>query len=101
MSKNPIYNAATATAYIILVALIFRWGAKMPQHPDTFIAPVAMLSLFTLSAAVMGYLFCYTPLTLFLEGKKKTAVTLFLSTVAVFAVTTVVALFLLFTGAFA
>lgn len=47
-----------------------------------------MISLFTLSAAVMPYF----------DGKKKYAVTLFLQTVAVFAGLTAVALALLFSG---
>jgi hypothetical protein len=57
---------------------------------------IALISLFTLSAAVMGYLFCYQPAQLYFEGKKKDAVRLFLQTVAVFALITVILFGLLF-----
>ena len=63
-----------------------------------FLAPVVFLSLFTLSAAVMGYLFCYQPLQLYIDGKKKQAVNLFLHTTLIFGCFTALALALLFTG---
>jgi hypothetical protein len=43
----------------------------------------------------MGYLFFYQPVQLFIEGKKKQAVNLFIQTVGVFAVITAVVLALL------
>jgi hypothetical protein len=100
MSKNPVINGFSASAYIVLIASMMYWGTKMVKGPDTIIAPIAIISLFTLSAAVMGYLFCFQPLQLYFDGKKKQAVNLFLQTVAVFACITALALALLFTGAF-
>jgi hypothetical protein len=52
--------------------------------------PIIMLSLFTLSAAVMAFIFGYQPLLLFLEDKKKDAVSLFLKTVAIFGSITII-----------
>lgn len=100
MSKHPLVNALSAFAYIALVALVMNFGSKMANHPDSFLAPVAFISLFTLSAAVMGYLFCYQPLQLYFDGKKKAGVQLFLQTVAGFGVLTAVAMVLVLTGAF-
>ena len=71
----------------------------MAPKQDSWLAPVAVISLFTLSAAVMGYVFLYQPGLMILDGKKKQGVTLFLQTVAVFAVLTLIALVLVFTGA--
>ncbi|HNY04381.1 MAG TPA: hypothetical protein PKI92_01325 [Candidatus Woesebacteria bacterium] len=68
------------------------------NKPDTFFAPVVFLSLLTLSVAVMAFLFFYQPLLLFIEGKKKEAVNLFLKTVGIFAVMTAISLILLFSG---
>ena len=68
------------------------------NKPDTFFAPIVFLSLLTLSVAVMAFLFFYQPLMLFIEGKKKEAVSLFVKTVGIFAAITMVALILLFTG---
>jgi len=67
---------------------------------DTILAPIAMISLFTLSAGVMGYIFGLQPILLYLDGKKKAAVQLFLKTLMVFGLLTVVMLILLFTGVF-
>jgi len=97
MTKNPASNAFAASLYIVTIALVMTWGTRiMAPKQDTFLAPIAVISLFTLSAAVMGYLFCYTPLTLYFDGKKKAAVNLFLQTVLVFGIFTALALATLF-----
>ena len=98
MTKNPFINAGTATAYIAAIALFMFYGIRLAPPKDTILTPIAIISLFTLSAAVMGYIFLYQPLMLFLDGHKKNAVNLFLQTVAVFAGITVVILLLLFSG---
>lgn len=61
-----------------------------PNTPDTFLDPVIFLSIFVLSAAVMGYLFVGEPLQLYLRGERKEAVSFFLKTVASFAIITLV-----------
>ena len=99
MSKNPILNALAASGYIGLVVALMNFVSQTQQNkPDTVFAPVAFLSLLTLSAAVMAYLFFYQPLLLFIEGKKKAAVNLFVQTVGVFAVLTTIVWVLLLVG---
>jgi hypothetical protein len=98
MTKNPILNAIAASAYIVAIALVMNWGTRFAPKGPTLMAPIAVISLFTLSAAVMGYLFCYQPIQLYFDGKKKPAVNLFLQTVAVFAILTLITLTLLFSG---
>ena len=99
MSKNPIINALSASAYIVLVVAVMTFVTEpLQDKPDTFFAPIVMLSMLTLSVAVMAYLFFYQPLQLFIEGKKKEAVDLFIKTVGIFAIFTAVGLALLFTG---
>jgi len=99
MTKNPIINALSASAYIILGVTIMTFVTQpLRNKPDTFFAPIVFLSLLTLSVAVMAFLFFYQPLMLFIEGKKKEAVSLFVKTVGIFAAITMVALILLFTG---
>lgn len=99
MTKSPIINALSASAYIVLIVLVMNFVFQT-QHNilDTILAPILFLSLFTLSAVVMVYLFFYQPIQLFIEGKKKEAVTLFVQTVGVFAVLTVLVVILLFSG---
>ena len=98
MSRNPLLNAIAATSYIIIVSSVMYYGTQFAPKNDSFLAPIAMLSLFTLSAAVMGYLFCYQPLLLLFAKKQKAALNLFLRTLFVFAVTTVLFFLLLFSG---
>ncbi len=99
MSKNPIINALCASGYIILVVSVMTFVTQpLKNKPDTFFAPIVFLSVLTLSVAVMAFLFFYQPLQLFIEGKKKDAVTLFIKTVAIFASLTTVFLILLFSG---
>lgn len=100
MSKNPLINGLAASVYILLIVTVMNYGMKMVPHPNTFMAPIAVISLFTLSAAVMGYLFCYEPIQLYFDGKKKQAISLFGQTVVVFACITALTLVLLFAGVF-
>jgi len=99
MFKNPFINAIAASAYILLVVAIFTFISQTQKNkPDTFLAPTTVLFLLTLSVTVMAYLFFYQPLQLFIGGKKKEAVDLFVRTVGIFAAFTVVVLILLFSG---
>lgn len=85
MTKNPFRNAGFAALYIIVVVLLIQY-VFIPVVPEkTIFIPILMLSLFVLSAAVMGYIFLGAPMQLYLDGEKKQAVHLFLKTVAAFA----------------
>ncbi|MFA6532760.1 MAG: hypothetical protein WCT22_02060 [Patescibacteria group bacterium] len=99
MSKNPIINALSASTYITLVVSVMNFVAKpLRNKPDTFFAPITVLFVLTLSVSVMAFLFFYQPLLLFIEGKQKEAVNLFVKTVGFFAAFTALALILLFLG---
>jgi hypothetical protein len=99
MSKNPFINALSASAYIILVVSVMTFVTQpLKDKPDTFFAPITILFVLTLSVAVMAFLFFYQPLQLFIEGKKKEAINLFIKTVGIFAVITIIVLSLLFFG---
>jgi len=90
MTKNPILNALAAGAYIVIVVLVINTFADGPDGPDTIFIPMFMISMFVLSAAVMGYIFLSQPIMLYLDGHKKQAVDFFLKTVGTFACLTVV-----------
>ncbi|MFZ2025012.1 MAG: hypothetical protein WAV51_01900 [Microgenomates group bacterium] len=98
MTKNPLVNGVGASLYIFLLVSVMTWGSKMVPQEDKFFAPVVFISLFTLSAAVMGYIFCYQPATLYFDGKKKQGMQLFLKTVIVFATITIALVILFFSG---
>lgn len=97
MSKNPFINAFAAIAYIVFIASVMFYGTRNTPD-DNFLAPVLALSVFTLSAAVMAYIFGYQPAMLFLDGKKKEAVDLFLKTTFIFGGITAAILLLFFSG---
>ncbi len=90
MVRNPFLNALAATAYIVLIVLVINGISDIQSLESSLVMPVIFLSLFVLSAAVMGYIFCYQPLRLYLDGKKEFAAKLFLKTVGIFAGITMV-----------
>ena len=99
MTKNPFINALCSLAYIVLVATVMNFVSHTHSNkPDTIFVPIAILSLFTLSAALMGYFFLYQPVQLYLDGKKKEATSLFVQTLFVFAGITVVIFTLFLSG---
>lgn len=87
MTTNPFYNALLALGYVLFVVTLINIATHFagPGPDNNFFAPVAMLSLLTLSASVMAYVFFYQPLVLFLDGKRKEGARLFLQTVGIFA----------------
>ncbi|MEK7586368.1 MAG: hypothetical protein AAB453_00680 [Patescibacteria group bacterium] len=93
MKNKSTKNALLAVGYIVIVATVMFYGPKLAgivDKPDTVLAPIAMISLLTLSVAVMGYLFFWTPLELYLGGDKAGAVKTLLHTIATFAVMTII-----------
>lgn len=88
MTKNPLLNALAAGLYVALIVTLITSFADTVPEEDTVFIPMAMLSLFTLSAGVMGYLFLYEPLALFFAGDRVRAVRLFLATLGFFALIT-------------
>lgn len=94
MLKNPFLNAVCATLYITgVVSVLSYFDGQTPDGSEpSILVPMALLSLFVLSAAVMGYLFLGQPVMLFQEGKKAEAMKFFFTTVAMFAVITMVLL---------
>src|SRR4051812_45635091 len=92
MNKNPYYNAVLASAYIVIVATLLQNGSYIFGEHDNFLSPIIFLSIFVLSAALMGYLFIGEPVQLFMNGHKKQAFSTFWKTVTTFAGITLVIL---------
>jgi len=92
MNKKPLLNAFLAELYIVAIVFFMWYGVASHDGEDSVFAPIIMLSLFVLSAAVMGYLFLLYPLQLYFDGKRKEAVASFLQTVVAFAVLTLIIL---------
>ena len=97
MTKNPVINSLLATSYIALVSFVMDNVSKQPNKgPESFLAPVAFISMFTLSATMMGLIFGYQPFKLYFDGKKKEAISLLFKTILIFGITTSILLALIF-----
>jgi hypothetical protein len=96
MTKQPLLNALVAYGYVALVVMIMQLVASKIDQTNSILGPIAFLSLFTLSAAVMGYLFFMEPMSLYMNNKKPEALKLFLQTVGSFAVLTIITFMILF-----
>lgn len=88
--KNPFLNALCAAVYIAGIILLVNNITKLvpdgaPGDDNIFI-PMTMLSLFVLSAAIMGYFFVSKPLRLYMDGSKEESVKFFLKTIGFFAI---------------
>lgn len=87
MNTKPLYNALFAITYIVLIVLSMNFitQTEIDEGIASIIMPIILLSLLTLSVAVMGYLFCLQPLRLYLDGNKQEGVSLFIKTIIIFA----------------
>jgi Na+/serine symporter len=96
--KKPFLRALSAVAYITaLVLIISSFESKLPKE-DTLLAPILMLSLLVFSVAVMGFLFFYDPLRLYIDNQKKEAVHFFLKTIGILAIFIIIFVLGLFLG---
>ena len=88
MTKNPFANATFAALYIVLIVNLMNVVIRTTEEGsgESILVPMAVLSLFVLSAAIMGFLFISEPIKMYLDGKKQEAVNFFLKTIASFAV---------------
>jgi len=94
--KTAIFDSLTTTAYIIAISSFMFWaGESKLGANNTFLAPIAMLLLFVFSAALTGFLVFGQPAILYLDGKKKEALTLLTYTLAILSGITILSIILL------
>jgi hypothetical protein len=86
MKKKPFIYALGAALYIVaLVSLGQIAISALKDHSETILIPMTMLSIFVLSAAIMGFLFLSEPIHLYVENKKREAIAFFAKIVGIFA----------------
>jgi len=84
--KKPFLYALAAALYIVIIVLVVQAvTSALKNQNETIIIPMTMLSLFVLSAAVMGFLFLSEPLYLLIENRKQEAIIFFAKIVGIFA----------------
>ncbi|MFA5777878.1 MAG: hypothetical protein WC870_00040 [Candidatus Paceibacterota bacterium] len=95
--KKPFLNALAAALYIVVIVFVTQFvGSVLKDQNDTIIIPMTMLSLFVLSAAVMGFLFLAEPLQLLIENRKQEAVSFFVKVAGIFSCFVLIFVILLF-----
>lgn len=86
MKTNPLFNALAAGTYILMVVGVI-YALQSPNTPDKgILAPLFLLGLFTLSAAVMAFLFFFQPFKLYFENRQKDALAYFMKTLWYFSI---------------
>jgi hypothetical protein len=84
--KKPFLHALGAITYIVIIVFVVQGVTSVLKSANgTLIIPMTMLSLFVLSAAIMGYLFLSEPLYLLAENRKQEAISWFAKVVGFFA----------------
>jgi len=95
--KKPFLHALGAALYIVIIVFVVQAvTSALKSQNESIIIPMTMLSLFVLSAAVMGFLFLSEPLQLLIENKRREAIIFFAKTVGAFACFVVIFAVLLF-----
>lgn len=93
--SRSLIHSIILVLYISVVSTIMSNGDKLFGEMQGFLAPVAFLLLFTLSALITGALILGKPLMLYLDGKKKEAIFMLLSSIGWLAAFTVIAMLVL------
>jgi hypothetical protein len=96
INKVALKNSILTALYVIGVATFMYLGAsaKIGQS-NTILVPITFLMLFVTSAAVTGFLMFGQPIQMYLDGKKKEAMSLVTHTLIYFSVITFTAITLL------
>ena len=94
--KSAALNASATAAYVIAVASFLFYAPKFLGPVKSVLAPIAMLLLFVFSAALTGSLVFGKPALWYLDGRKKEALSLLISTLVIFLIITLIALLALF-----
>lgn len=88
--QRSALNALGTVAYVALVATLMQNAQRFfGNKPDTVFAPILVLTLFVLSAAITGSLVLGKPILMYLNNEKAEAVRLFLYTLGWLALATV------------
>ncbi|HYM65326.1 MAG TPA: hypothetical protein VES68_02485 [Candidatus Sulfotelmatobacter sp.] len=96
IKKRAFLNALATAAYIIAVGSFMFWGGsnKIGQG-TTFLIPITFLLLFVFSASITSFLIFGKPAQMYVDGKKKEALTLLSYTLLFFSIITFFSILLL------
>ena len=94
--KRAFVNAIGTATYIILIVLFIFSLKIFASEKENIIIPIGMLLLFVCSVAITGFLVFGKPVMLYMDGKKKEAVSLLTYTIGIlFLITIIIFIFLI------
>jgi hypothetical protein len=76
MNKKSLMNAFSVAVYVAAIAYLMQNGERFFGKTNNFFGGFAFLLLFVVSAAIVGYQVFGQPVTMYLDGKKKEAITM-------------------------
>ena len=96
LKKRGFINAFATALYVIAIASFMYYGSLIKLgRANIILVPITMLLLFVFSAALTGFLIFGKPAQLYVDGKKKEAISLLTYTLVSFSIITFVFLLLL------
>lgn len=96
IKKTAIVNALATTLYIVAVGVFLYYGSLVKiGRANIILFPIALLLLFVFSAALTGFLIFGKPAQMYVDGKKKEALSLLTYTLVSFSIITFTFLILL------
>ncbi len=96
IKKTALVNAIATALYIIAVGSFMYYGSVIKLgRANIILVPITLLLLFVFSAALTGFLIFGKPAQMYVDGKKKEALSLLTYTLSFFSIITLVALGLL------
>jgi hypothetical protein len=91
--RRAIINSVATAVYVTAVAGFMYFGTLIKLgRTNSILAPIALLLLFVFSASLTGFLIFGKPAQLYVDGKKKEALSLLTYTLVIFSVITLVTL---------
>lgn len=94
--KTALINSIATAFYIITVGCFMYFASLIKVgRANTILVPIALLLLFVFSAAITGFLIFGKPAQMYVDGKKKEALSLFAYTLTFFSIITLIAIILL------
>jgi hypothetical protein len=90
--KTALVNTLGVLVYVGIVATVMNNAERIFGKMDSVIGAVGFLMLFVLSAGVVGSLIVGKPIFMYLDGKKKEAISLLAWTLAFLAIVTIIIL---------
>ena len=95
--QRAFINSFGTAAYILLVVSFIFSLQVFSEKQDILLIPIAMLLLFVCSAAITGFLVFGKPVMLYIDRKKREAVSLLAYTIGILCIITVITLIFLIT----